>query len=116
MEGKRNGKIRAFQQALTLLKKPLDQPAEAWGCGVKGGADGIGGHLLQFTGDDRREQTHKTRLPWDFSNDRRMAQPIGTRAGFRVSNYKVKTLWARGCLAGCWRLDDVAEGASVTVC
>ena len=72
MEGKRNGKIRAFQQALTLLKKPLDQPAEAWGCGVKGGADGIGGHLLQFTGDDRREQTHKTRLPWDFSSDRGM--------------------------------------------
>ena len=36
--------------------------------------------------------------------------------GLGASQGKVKTLWARGCLAGCWKLDDVAEGASVTVC
>lgn len=59
-EGKRNGNIRAFQQPLTLTKKPFDQTAEARSGGMKGSADGIGGHLLHLTGDDRREQAHKS--------------------------------------------------------
>ena len=40
----------------SLPQKAVDQPAEARRGGVKGGADGIGGHLLQLAGDNGGEQ------------------------------------------------------------
>jgi hypothetical protein len=40
----------------SLPQKAVDQPAEARRGGVKGGADGVGGHLLQLAGDNGGEQ------------------------------------------------------------
>ena len=38
------------------LQEPIDQPGKARRGGVKGGADGIAGHLLQLAGNNGGEQ------------------------------------------------------------
>ncbi len=48
--------VGPHDQALAIGQEAIDQPSEARGGGVKGGADGIGRHLLKLTGDDGREQ------------------------------------------------------------
>jgi len=40
----------------SLPQKAVDQPTEARRGGVKGGADGVGSHLLQLAGDNGGEQ------------------------------------------------------------
>lgn len=48
--------VRPLDQTLAVSQEAIDQPSEARGGGVEGGADGIGRHLLQLTGDDGGEQ------------------------------------------------------------
>ena len=45
-----------LRKPLAIGKKAINQPLEAQSGGVKGGADGIGGHLLQFAGNNGGEQ------------------------------------------------------------
>jgi len=52
VEGQRDGDVGTLEQPLTLGKETLDQPCEAWSCGVKGRADGIGSYLLQLASND----------------------------------------------------------------
>ena len=48
--------MQPLDQALAIGQEAIDQADGARGGGVEGGADGIGRHLLQLTGDDGGEQ------------------------------------------------------------
>ena len=56
LEGQGYRHIGPLEQPLAIGQEAIDQPPEAGGRGVKGGADGIGGHLLQLAGDNGGEQ------------------------------------------------------------
>ena len=56
MERQGDRHLRPLDQSLPVGQKAIDQPREARRGGVQGGANGIGGHLLQLIGDDGGEQ------------------------------------------------------------
>ncbi len=62
MEREGNRDVRPLDQALSVSQKAIDRPVEARGGGVEGRVDGIGGHLLQLTGDDGGEHGAAGRL------------------------------------------------------
>ena len=55
MEGQGHRHVRPLEQLLALGQEAIDQPGKARRGGVKGGADGIGGHLLQLAGNNGGE-------------------------------------------------------------
>lgn len=50
LEGQGDRDIGPLQQPLAVGQEAIDQPCKARRGGVEGGADGIGGDLLQLTG------------------------------------------------------------------
>jgi len=55
MEGQGHRNERALEQLLAVSQEPIDQSRKARRGGVEGGADGIGGHLLQLAGNNGGE-------------------------------------------------------------
>jgi len=56
VKGQGHRHVGALEQLLAIRQEAVDQPREARRGGVKGGADGISGHLLQLAGDNGGEQ------------------------------------------------------------
>ena len=56
MEGQGHRHVGPLEQLLAIRQEAVDQPLEPRGGGVEGGADGIGGHLLQLAGNNGGEQ------------------------------------------------------------
>ena len=48
--------VGPLEQLLAIGQETVDQARKAWCGGVKGGADGIAGQLLQLAGNNGREQ------------------------------------------------------------
>jgi hypothetical protein len=55
-ERQRHRHVGPLEQLVPIRQEAIDQAAEAGRGGMKGGADGIAGHLLQLTGDNGGEQ------------------------------------------------------------
>ena len=62
LEGQGDGDVGPLDQAIPIGQEAVDQPFEAGGGGVKGGAEGIPGNLLQLGGDDGGEHGAAGRL------------------------------------------------------